>query len=81
MQRSQSINKKNVILKIVMLGDCAVGKTSLIQSYIRKSCAQQYKPTIGADFHSKRLDILDESDGELKMVTLQIWDTAGQERY
>ena len=30
-------SKKNHILKIVMLGDCAVGKTSLIQNYIRKS--------------------------------------------
>ena len=40
-----------------------------------------YKPTIGADFHSKRLEVIDESDGEMKNVTLQIWDTAGQERY
>ena len=64
-----------------MLGDCAVGKTSLIQNYIRKAVSQVYKPTIGADFHSKRLDMLDESDGEVKSVTLQIWDTAGQERY
>ena len=46
-----------------------------------------YKPTIGADFHSKKLEIM-EGD-ELKSVTLQvisgikdkIWDTAGQERY
>ena len=64
-----------------MLGDCAVGKTSLIQNYIRKSVSQVYKPTIGADFHSKRLDVTDEDDGEVKSVTLQIWDTAGQERY
>ena len=80
-RRSSSVAKKNHILKIVMLGDCAVGKTSLIQNYIRKAVSQVYKPTIGADFHSKRLDILDETDGETKSVTLQIWDTAGQERY
>ena len=60
-----------------MLGDCAVGKTSIIQNYIKKSMSQVYKPTIGADFHSKRLEILDPSDDELKVVTLQIWDTAG----
>ena len=64
-----------------MLGDCAVGKTSLIQNYIRKQISQVYKPTIGADFHSKRLEVMDEVDGELKSVTLQIWDTAGQERF
>ena len=64
-----------------MLGDCAVGKTSIIQNYIRKQISQVYKPTIGADFHSKRLEIMDPSDGEQKSVTLQIWDTAGQERF
>ena len=70
MERSASISKKNHILKIVMLGDCAVGKTSLIQNYIRKAVSQVYKPTIGADFHSKRLDVVDETDGETKSVTL-----------
>ena len=81
--RASSIqgSKKNHILKIVMLGDCAVGKTSLIQNYIRKQISQVYKPTIGADFHSKRLEVMDDQDGELKSVTLQIWDTAGQERF
>ena len=67
---SSLASKKNHILKIVMLGDCAVGKTSLIQNYIRKSISQVYKPTIGADFHSKRLEVVDENDGELKSVTL-----------
>lgn len=67
-QIQQNITKKNHILKIVMLGDCAVGKTSIIQNYIRKSMSQVYKPTIGADFHSKRLDIMD--GGEMKSVTL-----------
>lgn len=62
-----------------MLGDCAVGKTSIIQNYIRKNISQVYKPTIGADFHSKRMEIMDGD--ELKQVTLQIWDTAGQERF
>ena len=51
-----------------MLGDCAVGKTSIIQNYIRKNISQVYKPTIGADFHSKRLEIME--NGELKSVTL-----------
>lgn len=53
--------------------------SDLHYSYIRKSISQVYKPTIGADFHSKKLEIM-EGD-ELKSVTLQIWDTAGQERY
>lgn len=38
--------------------------------YIRKSISQVYKPTIGADFHSKKLEIM-EGD-ELKSVTMQV---------
>lgn len=37
-------------------------------SYIRKSVSQVYKPTIGADFHSKKLEIMEGDD--LKNVTL-----------
>ena len=47
--------EKNIIYKIVILGDCSVGKTSIIQNFIRKSINHGYKPTIGADFNSKKL--------------------------
>ena len=53
---------------------------NIIVSYIRKQASQTYKPTIGADFHSKKLSI-ELSDSDTRTVTLQIWDTAGQERY
>lgn len=57
----------------------SVGKTSIIQNYIRKTISQGYKPTIGSDFFSKKLEIKKGSDTHT--VTLQVWDTAGQERY
>jgi hypothetical protein len=41
-----------------------------LYSYIRKSISQVYKPTIGADFHSKKLELMD--GGEVKNVTLQV---------
>jgi len=41
---------KKQFLKIVVLGDSAVGKTTLIQQYINKKLTGQSKPTIGADF-------------------------------
>ena len=68
-------------MKMILLGDCAVGKTSLIQNFIRKSISQVYKPTVGADFHSKRVEVTDPADEEPRYVSLQIWDTAGQERF
>ena len=50
-----------------------------LYSYIRKTISQGYKPTIGADFFSKKLEM--PINDEVMSVTLQLWDTAGQERY
>ncbi|KAK9713312.1 hypothetical protein RND81_06G018800 [Saponaria officinalis] len=63
------------LLKVIVLGNSGVGKTSLINRYGHKKFNQQFKPTIGADFVTKELKI------EGKLVSLQIWDTAGQERF
>jgi Ras-related protein Rab-7A len=68
-------NRKKVLLKIIILGDSGVGKTSLMNQYCNKRFSNQYKATIGADFLTKDVMIDD------KLVTLQIWDTAGQERF
>lgn len=63
------------ILKIMVIGDVAVGKTALVKQYVNKNFELNYKATIGADFLVK--DILVED----QLVCLQIWDTAGFERY
>ncbi|KAK8942203.1 hypothetical protein KSP40_PGU002419 [Platanthera guangdongensis] len=67
--------RKRTLLKIIVLGDSGVGKTSLMNQYPCKKFFQQYKATIGADFVTKEVLIGD------RIVTLQIWDTAGQERF
>ncbi|KAB1998645.1 hypothetical protein ERO13_D12G093600v2 [Gossypium hirsutum] len=67
--------KRRTLLKVIVLGDSGVGKTSLMNQYVYNKFNQQYKATIGADFVTKELQIDD------KLVTLQIWDTAGQERF
>ncbi|AEE82785.1 RAB GTPase homolog G3A [Arabidopsis thaliana] len=67
--------RRRTLLKVIVLGDSGVGKTSLMNQYVHKKFSMQYKATIGADFVTKELQI-----GE-KLVTLQIWDTAGQERF
>jgi Ras-related protein Rab-7A len=68
-------NRKKVLLKVLILGDSGVGKTSLMNQYVNKKFTNQYKATIGADFSTKEVMVDD------KLVTLQIWDTAGQERF
>lgn len=69
------IHKKRLHLKIIILGDSGVGKTSLLRQYINKQFIYQYKATIGADFLMKEIKI------DNQIVQLQIWDTAGQEKY
>lgn len=67
--------RKKVLLKVIILGESNVGKTSLMNQYVNKKFTNQYKATIGADFLTKEL-IVDD-----RVVTMQIWDTAGQERF
>lgn len=67
--------RKKVLLKVIILGDSGVGKTSLMNQYVNKKFSNQYKATIGADFLTKEV-IVDD-----RIVTMQIWDTAGQERF
>jgi len=64
-----------VLLKVIILGDSGVGKTSLMNQYVNKRFSNQYKATIGADFLTKEVLVDD------KTVTMQLWDTAGQERF
>jgi small GTP-binding protein len=63
------------LIKIVLIGDAAVGKSSLLLKYIDNVFEDTYVCTIGVDFKIKSLLI----DG--KRIKLQIWDTAGQERF
>ncbi|MHA1222866.1 MAG: GTP-binding protein [Candidatus Heimdallarchaeaceae archaeon] len=63
------------IFKITLLGEGAVGKTSLRRRYLGESFKEGYMMTIGADFAVKKMAI-----GQTE-YTLQIWDLAGQQRF
>ena len=62
-------------IKVIVLGESSVGKTSLMLRFMKKEYTGIYKATIGADFLSKDLMV----NG--KPISLQVWDTAGQERF
>ncbi|CAN0866832.1 Ras-related protein Rab7 [Linum grandiflorum] len=68
-------SRRRTLLKVIILGDSGVGKTSLMNQYVNKKFSNQYKATIGADFLTKEVEFED------RLFTLQIWDTAGQERF
>ena len=62
---------------MVVVGNGAVGKTSMIRRYCRGIYTDEYKKTIGVDFleKTKYIDALGED------VRMMVWDTAGQEEF
>lgn len=63
------------LYKILLLGDCSSGKTSLIYRLTYNNFLEYYVSTIGIDFNIKSLVVND------KKVKLQLWDSCGQERF
>ncbi|MFW9990733.1 MAG: Rab family GTPase [Candidatus Odinarchaeota archaeon] len=64
-----------VRLKVLLLGDPSVGKTSLVRSYFYKEFTTDYKKSLGVDFLSRKIEV----DG--RTVELVIWDVAGEARF
>lgn len=67
--------RKVIENKIVVLGHTGVGKTSLVNQYVRGTFQGNSTTTIGAAYTQKFIDV------QNYRVSLQIWDTAGQERF
>jgi len=61
--------------KILTLGNCGAGKTSLLHQYAHSQFNKEYDTTIGMDVMYKSEPVGDET------VKVHIWDTAGQERF
>ncbi|RMZ98238.1 ras-related Rab-7L1-like [Brachionus plicatilis] len=69
-------DKKETTIKILVVGNSGVGKTSLCNRYINERFVRAYKPTVGVEFCSKEF----ESEKNNKF-NFQFWDIGGQERY
>jgi len=67
------------LFKSIVVGDGGVGKTALTLRFSKGFFTEDYKMTIGVDFHVKTISI-DTSEGPIK-CKLQLWDTGGQERF
>ena len=75
------MSKKNdspIQVKVVLLGEMGVGKTSIISRFINNSFEEEVISTKGANFSSKTIIF---KECENKSVQFDLWDTAGQEQY
>lgn len=62
-------------VKLVLLGEAAVGKSSLVLRFVSNDFQENKEPTIGAAFLTQKCTIGDRT------IKYEIWDTAGQERF
>ena len=65
----------NYLLKFIIIGDAAVGKSNLLVRYTSGQFKEEYQLTIGVEFGSNNVIISDN------IYRIQIWDTAGQENF
>lgn len=65
----------DILIKLLLLGDVGVGKTSLMLRYSEDKFSTSLLATAGVDYQTQHLEI------EGKRVRCQIWDTAGQQRF
>ena len=64
-----------MMVKIILIGDSAVGKTNIMSKYLKGEFQENTKATVGVEFGSKLFKIDNHN------IKAQIWDTAGQEKY
>ncbi|KAL3474777.1 P-loop containing nucleoside triphosphate hydrolase protein [Aspergillus californicus] len=73
-QPSQS-TKNSVVIKVGMVGDAQIGKTSLMVKYVEGSWDEDYIQTLGVNFMEKTISIRNTE------ITFSIWDLGGQREF
>ncbi|KAG6465396.1 hypothetical protein O3G_MSEX015124 [Manduca sexta] len=69
---SPSVERREHLYKILVIGELGTGKTSIIKRYVHQFFSQHYRATIGVDFALKVLNW----DANT-IIRLQLWDIAG----
>ena len=73
----QSESDMDESIKVVLIGESGVGKTSIISQFTKGLFNPDIMSTNGATFSTKKKEYKDEN----KTLSFEIWDTAGQEKY
>ena len=72
---NENPNEIELSIKIIIIGDSSVGKTSILLKYVEKLFPEEHISTIGVEYKEKIIK------RDCFNIKLQIWDTAGQERF
>ncbi|TFF92235.1 MAG: GTP-binding protein [Promethearchaeota archaeon] len=72
--------KTEHIYKIVIIGDPAVGKTSLLTKFSSNKFEKRYLPTVGVNITKEQIEV-ENPMGEEVVVNLMMWDVAGQPQF
>ena len=82
MERKNTLDMKDqgVPFKVVMLGDVCVGKTCVVNRFIKESFGAS-APTMAASFASKTIAVNPLLEEKPTLIKLQLWDTAGSEKF
>jgi small GTP-binding protein len=69
------------LFKLMVIGEGAVGKTTLVNRYVTGTFERDYKTTIGSQFAVKLTHISPPNSEYATGIKLQAWDVAGQARF
>jgi small GTP-binding protein len=67
--------------KICLIGDFAVGKTSLVRRFVDRQFSDQYLSTIGVKISRKKINLSSPETDNPQVMQLMIWDIEGQTRF
>jgi GTP-binding protein of the ras superfamily involved in termination of M-phase len=71
----EAAKKKHVVVKVAMVGDSQIGKTSLMVKYAEGSFDEDYIQTLGVNFMEKSISLKNTD------ITFSVWDLGGQQEY
>jgi len=75
-------HQEEFVVKVIVIGDPSVGKTSLLNRFTSKQFKEQYIPTVGVNIVKENLELNVGKEQEQKVqISVLLWDIAGQPQF
>jgi GTP-binding nuclear protein Ran len=79
--RIRMSNNKLYTFKVVIVGNGASGKTTMVKRLHTGEFGKNYEPTLGVEVHPHRFCVVSKNSGVVSNICMNLWDTAGCEEY